>query len=807
MPKRKSRKPQRQKSKAQKKIVISPQKEPEILGILLILTSILIFVALYSYNPSETPAHLKPGVHIYNGLGWAGVYISHFLIRWTIGYPVLVVPFIIFFWGWNRLLQKETRQLKRWSGLTLLFAFYISVAFALHDSISALDGPPPAFSFSGYFGGIGAKVLLFFLGQYGAIIVLIGIILLTVLLITTISLSELLQSIESFLTRRFYQLSGFFTTTLKKRHSRPRIVSREYHPSDELVINQRERIPITPFPPPFSSPATPSVSAQPDEAVVEREDEEDAPERPLDEALAEPSAAFSYPDYNATYVKPPLELLTLPPFAAEGISEEAYHINAQLLEEKLEDFGIGAKVVEIHPGPVITLYELELAPGIRVSRVISLADDLAMVMRAKRIRIVAPIPGKSAIGIEIPNPAPEIVYLREIIDTPEYRESKSPLTIALGKTIAGKPYITDLAKMPHLLVAGSTGSGKSVCLNTIIMSFVYKATPAQVQMVMIDPKRLELSNYAKLYKHHLTYVDGAKQKVATNAKSAIQVLKSVELEMERRYSLLAAAGVRNLEEYNERISEGVFAPSGEDNPQPLYYIVVIVDELADLMLTSSASRDVEEPVARLTQMSRAVGIHLILATQRPSVDVITGVIKANFPARIAFQVASKVDSRTILDMNGAEKLLGRGDMLFLPPASPEPIRLHNAYISLNEIEEIIEFIRHQEELPKLPLASYKDEDEEVEGYSLEDGVRDPLFDEAMKVVVLSGQGSVSIVQRKLKVGYSRAARIIDQLEEAGVVGPFEGSKAREVLISPAELEAMNYDEEENEEEEEERDAI
>ncbi|MBN1481486.1 DNA translocase FtsK [candidate division KSB1 bacterium] len=760
---------------------------------MLILLSVLVFIALYTYNPTETPGNLKSDAHINNGLGWAGVYISHVLIRWTIGYPVLVLPFLVFVWGWNRLLHKDTQQLKRWSGLTLLFAFYISVAFALHDTISALDGPPPAFSFSGYMGGVGAKVLIFFLGQYGAIIMLIGIILLSVLLSTTISLSELLQRLEALFTRGFYRLSRFFSTTLKRRKiHKPNIVSdrRDFASLDTPIINHREQ---------FEKPSTirlddESSSREMQEAVLEAEPQN---ENEMDETAA-PSGAFSVLDYHKKYQKPSLDLLAKPPYAAEGISEEAYHMNAQLLEDKLEDFGIQSKVVEIHPGPVITLYELELAPGIRVSRVMSLSDDLAMAMRAKRIRIVAPIPGKSTIGIEIPNPAPEMVYLREIIDTPEFREAPSPLTMAIGKTISGKPYITDLAKMPHLLVAGSTGSGKSVCLNTIIMSFLYKATPAEVQMVMIDPKRLELSNYAKLYKHQLIHVEGAKQKVATNAKSAIQTLKSVELEMERRYSLLAAAGVRNLEEYNERVKEGMFAPKGEDNPQPLYYLIVIVDELADLMMTSAASKDVEEPIARLTQMSRAVGIHLILATQRPSVDVITGVIKANFPARIAFQVASKIDSRTILDMNGAEKLLGRGDMLFLPPASPEPIRLHNAYISLNEIEEIIEVVRHQEEFPKLPLASYKDEEEDIDAFSLEGGERDPLFDEAMRVVVLSGQGSVSIVQRKLKVGYSRAARIIDQLEEAGVVGPFEGSKAREVLISPAELEAMNYIDDEEE---------
>ncbi len=674
----------------------------------------------------------------------------------------------------------------------------------MHESISALDGPAPAFSFSGYMGMIGAQVLIFFLGPYGAIVLLIGLILLTVLLVTTLSLSEVLQSVESFLVRSYYVVSdaakSLFNIRLRSR-DRPKIVDdRQFDDRRGPVIAKREQPPIHKFMPQPSEEELSGTGFETEEAQAP-EEEAEADDGFNEPALA-PSAAFSSSDYNVQYQKPPLDLLTMPPLQTEGISEEAYRMNAQLLEEKLEDFGIRARVVEIHPGPVITLYELELAPGIRVSRVISLADDLAMAMRAKRIRIVAPIPGKSAIGIEIPNPAPEIVYLREILDTPEFRDSTSPLTFALGKTISGRPFVSDLAKMPHLLVAGSTGSGKSVCLNTIIMSFIYKSTPAEVQLVMIDPKRLELSNYAKLYKHHLNYVEGARQKVATNAKSAIQMLKSVELEMEHRYTLLAAAGVRNIEEYNERIREGLYAPQSEDNPQPLYYLVVIVDELADLMLTSSASKDVEEPIARLTQMSRAVGIHLILATQRPSVDVITGIIKANFPARIAFQVASKIDSRTILDMNGAEKLLGRGDMLFLPPASPETIRLHNAFISLNEIEHIIEFVRHQPEFPKKPLASYKEEEEEVEGYAMNGGDRDPLFEDAMKVVVNSGQGSVSIIQRKLKVGYSRAARLIDQLGDAGVVGPFEGSKAREVLVSPAELEAMNTDDMDDEDEDE-----
>ena len=787
MTRRKTRKPQRRKVKSKKTTRVSPEKEQEILGVLLLIFSILVFIALYSYNPSETPAQIRAGGTINNHLGWAGVFISHFLIRWTIGRPVLIIPLIIFIWGWNRLLQKDTKQLKRWSGLTLLFAYYVSVAFALPESISALDGPPPVYSFSGYLGGIGANVLIFILGQYGSIVLLIGIILLTVLLITTVSLSDLLQTIERTLVRSYYKVTDTITPWFRVKHKRP----------SSPKIQERQSFDSTDRS--DSPPIISQFQRDLEEFAVGEEKKVEEPARNDEREESESfSPSFSPGNYRRNYQLPPLNLLAFPQTPTEGISEEAYRMNAQLLEDKLEDFGIQARVVEIHPGPVITLYELDLAPGIRVSRVLSLSDDLAMAMRAKRIRIVAPIPGRSTIGIEIPNPAPEMVYLREIIDTPEFQQATSPLAFAIGKTIAGDPYIADLATMPHLLVAGSTGSGKSVCLNTIIMSIVYKSTPADVQFVLIDPKRLELSNYAKLFRHHLNYVEGGKQKVATNAKSAIQVLKSAELEMERRYTLLASAGVRNIEEYNQRIRDGHYAPDDEDQPQALYYLIIIVDELADLMLTSGAARDVEEPIARLTQMSRAVGIHLILATQRPSVDVITGVIKANFPARIAFQVASKIDSRTILDMNGAEKLLGRGDMLFLPPASPEPVRLHNAFISLEEIESIIEFVRHQPEFPKSLLAAYKEDEEDYDGYSMEGGDRDPLFEDAMKIVVLSGQGSVSIIQRKLKVGYSRAARIIDQLEEAGVVGPFEGSKARDVLISPNELESMNLGNEEDE---------
>jgi S-DNA-T family DNA segregation ATPase FtsK/SpoIIIE len=492
------------------------------------------------------------------------------------------------------------------------------------------------------------------------------------------------------------------------------------------------------------------------------------------------------------YVFPPLDLLAFPTKIDSVQTREELLNNAHTLEERLAEFDVQGNVVEINPGPVITRYEYEPAPGIKVSRITALADDLALAMRAKRIRIVAPIPGKAAVGVELPNPEPQIVYLRKLIDSEAFRQSTSPLTIALGETISGQTYVTSLDRMPHLLVAGATGSGKSVCLNTIIASMLYKAHPSQVDFVLVDPKRLELSTYRKLRFHHLTFREDLDEEVVTTAANALAVLRSLEWEMENRYSLLARAGVRNIGEYNTRLKEGKLAEQEGAPPlKPLPYTVLVIDELADLMLT--AAKEVEEPIARLTQMSRAVGIHLIVATQRPSVDVITGVIKANFPARIAFQVASKIDSRTILDMNGAEKLLGNGDMLFLPPGSPEPVRIHGAFISSEETEKVIEHIRKQPRYEK-DLLPIRTEGEDADGVGgLNDGQRDELFDEALKLVVRHQQGSISLLQRRLKIGYSRAARLIDQLEAAGVVGGFDGSKAREVLMDETQLEEMGLD--------------
>jgi len=768
---------------------LTSRKREELMGAMLVTLGILVLIALFTYNPEEMPGPDLQVGQVSNGLGIVGVYLSHTLINWTIGYPILFLPFFIIAWGLNRFLGRSTQQLKRWSVFTILISYFVSVSGALHSFFFDSDQRMVT-HFSGLLGGLGAAFLRKFFGAYGAVVVLIGLIMVTVILFTRMTITEASQIITGYASRFLLRLNRLWQIAMSNvshgRERKPLFSMKRGQEmfADEAVISRREpdifeEKEESRVPPAIA--ARPSVQKQLDLPLDEEAPIEETPEPERPEQQSGP------------YILPPLDLLQLPERPEVQIGENELRTNAHLLEEKLADFDITAHVVEIHPGPVITRYELELAPGIKVSRITSLSDDLAMAMRAKRIRIVAPIPGKAAIGVEIPNSAPAIVYLREILASPVFQQAQSPLTLGLGKTISGAPFVADLATMPHLLVAGSTGSGKSVCLNTIITSILYKAQPSEVQFVLIDPKRLELSTYANLHRHHLTYVEGMKEKVATSAKNATIVLKSVEQEMERRYEILAHAGVRNIEEYNQRLREGrIAAPDNGTVAQSLCYLVLIIDELADLMLTAGATRDVEEPIARLTQMSRAVGIHLILATQRPSVDVITGVIKANFPARIAFQVASKVDSRTILDMNGADKLLGRGDMLFLPPASPEPIRLHNSFISLNEIERVIANVSSQPYSKKVPLPAYQEEDTAERG-GFEGGKRDPLFDDALKLVVRTQQGSVSLLQRRLKVGYSRAARLIDELEDAGIVGPFEGSKARDVLMTPEDLESMPLD--------------
>jgi DNA segregation ATPase FtsK/SpoIIIE-like protein len=482
----------------------------------------------------------------------------------------------------------------------------------------------------------------------------------------------------------------------------------------------------------------------------------------------------------ANYKLPSTEMLT-PPAPRSEMAETDLMERARQLAEKCSEFNVSGQVKQISPGPVVTTFEFKPDPGVKYSRITSLVDDLCLALQAESVRIDR-IPGKSTVGIEVPNAHREMIRLREVLESKRFHESKSKLTLALGKTIDGANYVADLAKMPHLLIAGATGAGKSVALNTILTSMLYKATPEEVKMILIDPKRLELGLYADI--PHLL------SPIVTDPKRASYALKWAVAEMENRYKRLASFGVRNIEQYNTEVDEKSKRGSGQnggEEAKTLPYIVVIIDELADLMMVSA--RDVEESITRLAQMARAVGIHLVLATQRPSVDVITGLIKANFPSRISFRVSSKVDSRTIIDSNGAEQLLGQGDMLFLPPGTSRLVRVHGAYIDEKEVKRIADFVRLQ------GAPAYDGQiglsEKELQGDEFSDLKKDEKYDEAVRIVIEMGRASTSVLQRRLRIGYGRAASIIDMMEREGIVGPEDGSKPRQVLVKADFLERLD----------------
>ena len=491
--------------------------------------------------------------------------------------------------------------------------------------------------------------------------------------------------------------------------------------------------------------------------------------KPIKPVAAPKQEEFKFMKTGKGFQLPSINFLEEPEFRIGSADDENLRMQSQLLEKKLEDFGVQGRVVEVAPGPVITTFEYEPAPGVKINKIVNLTDDLALAMRATSIRIVAPIPGKAVIGIEVPNTDRQMVRFKEVIGSSAFEKSKSKLSLCLGKDIVGNPVVAELEKMPHLLIAGATGTGKSVALNAMICSLLYKSKPDEVKIIMVDPKRIELSSYDGI-PHLIT-------PVVTNPKKATNALFWAVREMERRYELLSEIGARNIKQYNNKVAKAQ-KPADKELPENLPYIVIVIDELADLMMVGS--RDVEVALTRLAQMARAAGIHLILATQRPSVDVLTGIIKANFPTRLTFQVSSRTDSRTIIDTVGAENLLGSGDMLFLPPGTAKLQRIHGAYISETELSQITAFLRHQEK---------PDYDEEVievsaiEPAESDDDDYDERYDDAVALITKTGQASISMIQRHLRIGYNRAARIIEKMEKEGIVGPSDGAKPRDVLVT------------------------
>ena len=744
----------------------------EIKGMVLAAAGLFILLALVSFNTIDSsPNSFSSEGGYRNFCGMIGAQIADILLE-GFGLAAYLIPSALLYLAYRLLRFKELRW-RLYKGVAFI-GLLISLAsmFAFWD-VEKTEFLGQKVSTGGLFGIATARILKGYMGVPGALLLLLPMLAASIMVLSRFS---------------FILFGDWWIKTLGEKWTRyleKRAFNREVMKGAPRGSEQSAPV-IKPLP--VAVPAPPLTTRK------DRKVESDKV-KPVQET-------FDFARDDGNYRTPPLSLLDPPPAHERRLDKEALTMNARLLEKKLKDFGVDGEVVEICPGPVVTMYEFAPGPGVKVSRIASLSDDLSMALQALSIRIVAPIPGKGVVGIELPNREREMVSLREIFGTEEFHRGKMRLPLALGKEINGAPLVTDLSRMPHLLVAGATGSGKSVSINTMILSLLYTATPRDVRLIMVDPKMLELSIYEGI--PHLLLP------VVTNPKKAALALKWAVVEMGRRYRLMADKRVRNIDSYNKLLERE--EKELEENREPgvveldetdellegevaaiqeffvrdeelvhshLPYIVVVVDELADLMMV--AGREIEESIARLAQMARAAGIHLILATQRPSVDVITGLIKANFPARISFQVSSKIDSRTILDCNGAESLLGAGDMLFLPPGTAKLRRSHGAFVSDTEVQRVVEFLKKQgKPVFEKSILEMKSSGETAG----DDDEIDERYDDAVALVAESRQASISMIQRRLRIGYNRAARIMEKMEQEGIVGPSDGtSKPREVFIN------------------------
>ncbi len=690
-------------------MTIKEKRVSEVIGILLFALAIFIFISLITYHFGDVlQEKVPPNKPLGNWGGIVGAYLAYWLF-FTLGRMAsFVIPVVIAFWGGIkcRALRTEKWLLKTIGIVLLLFSLCSILGLSFKEFVAN-------FPAGGYIGDFLLKPLSVF-GRIGAYLIAVTVLIVSLPLAAEVSYPKFFLLLGKGILSFFRGLIGIFSR--KPRPSKPVTIKRP-EIKEEKVAPTPKKV----------------------KKIVKK-----------------------VPEEEKVYTMPDFSLLSKPKVEE---AKEDLKAKGALLEETLSEFGISAKVIGALQGPVITRFEVQPAKGVTVSSITSRSNDIALKLAAPSIRIEAPIPGKAALGIEVPNKRPSFVYLSEILSTRGFYESPSKLTLALGKDIAGRPVIADLATMPHLLIAGTTGSGKSVCINCIINSILFQATPDEVKFLLIDPKRVELKAYNDS-PYLLT-------PVITDPKKATFALKWAVKEVEERFKLFSEAGARDIESYNAKTSV-----------EKIPYIIVIIDELADLMLVAPV--DCEHTITRLAQMARAVGIHVVLATQRPSVDVITGLIKANFPVRIAFQVAARVDSRIVLDMSGAEKLLGRGDMLFSDPSKAKPIRIQGSLITDPEIERMAEFTRSQAE----PVY-VEDIFEKAVPYLPSTPEEDALYQDAVRVVIQARRASVSMLQRRLKVGYARAARLIDMMEEEGIVGPYRGSKVREVLVDESYLKKSN----------------
>ncbi len=785
----------------------------EFVGVSLFAVALLALISLASYNASDPAWFFNTGAEqpTANFIGPVGAFAAELAYQ-LLGYGAYLIPLVLIVMGWHRFWCRDMdAAYTKLIGAALLFACasaFLALAF------DPADGGRRTSHAGGYLGTAVAGGLAAYLNRTGSIILILTLLFLGIILSTQFSLGRLFAALGQLLRDRWAgMVARFRERQEERRRERERLEVLKKHLDKAPAQAKGEGSPeAKPRAAARRDGSEPAVSRPPSAARTAREEQEasdaarktsrtaamvEAAAAALKAASSRPTpppatirrppppvaAALPLTDADKSpaerrmgaYVTPPLALLDAP--RAEGkIDERELMDGARFLEEKCREFNVEGSVVQIHPGPVVTTYEFKPDAGVKYSKITGLADDLCLAMQAESV-LIDRIPGKSTVGIQIPNKNRDLISMRELLESEAYKRSASRLTLALGKTIHGEPFVGDLATMPHLLIAGSTGTGKSVSVNAMLSSILFRSTPDEVRLIMIDPKRLELGMYEEI-PHLLT-------PVVVDPKLAANALRWAVREMEERYKTLAKVGVRNIEQYNRNLklaqseNNGTVLDANGIEVKLLPFIVVLIDELADLMMV--AGNEVEESICRLAQMARAVGIHLILATQRPSVDVITGLIKANLPARISFRVSSKIDSRTILDGNGAEQLLGKGDMLYLPPASSRFLRLHGPYISEQETARLASFLRKQ---GKPTYDASITEDDKKSGGDLE-FEKDDLYDEAARIVVSSGQASISYLQRRLRIGFSRAARLVDMMEAEGLVSGVSGAaggKSREVLV-------------------------
>ena len=763
----------------------------QIIGWLLLIVSMLVAGSMIGYDLTEEPSLVAQKIN--NPFNILGVYIGFYLMKLGFGYAALLFPVILATVSYY-LISNFSFNLLKLLKFQLCLLVLLSITLSFFNNLSYLSDLKliEDYGLSGLLGGLLLGLIFDWTGFFGSILILFSSYVLIIVTFFEIDLFKKLKNLPKNLEGLiptinfdFKKLIPDFTNKEEKKEKVKIIEDDSFlesinsEESLDPVIEEIKEKALTESQPDDEVLDEINTESQNNDSDIDNELDSITIEKAVIEKEAEIDEERNKSILKVAWKFPSTDILQSSNESSE-INEDDIRERSELLKNSLSNFGVEGSSGAIKTGPIITLFEILPAEGVRVNKFVQLSDDIARVMEAQSVRVLAPIPGSNHVGVEIPNVDPQTIFLKNVINSEKYLESNAKLKLAIGKGTLGDISILDLVEMPHLLIAGTTGSGKSVSLNTIIVSLLYQLKPEEVKFVIIDPKKVEMSLYRGLENHYLLKFNGIDESIITKKDNAILALRSLEKEMDSRYDLLAEAGKRNISEYNEMMKKS--------KKDLMPYIVLMIDELADLMMYSP--RDVEAPIARLAQLARAVGIHLIVATQRPSVDVITGVIKANFPARIAFQVATKIDSRTILDENGADKLIGKGDMLYQKPGSPAPVRMHGAFITLKEIEDLVNHISSQPKPNEVIIETYREESSSmVDG----DGIDDDLLHKAIEIIVMSKQGSISLLQRRLSVGYSRAARLIDEMERLKIVGPFTGSKAREVLVDESYLETINED--------------